>query len=366
MDSWFPTFRRVLNRPIWLPSWLSSWWPSYTTSVQRQSLLRLIVAALEQNVPLAPLLEQWAKDEHGAQGRRIQRLAALLKSGRPLADAVEEIPGLLRDEDVLAIRFDAQSGTRTAAARHMLDDALPAAASPLHRARRTFGYLLVVVPIGLILIAFLQFRIVPILQRMFQEFGLRLPELLVWSRPLMMTLLGYWWLALIAFCVLLWCMFSTRGGRLIRNSIVGRWIGPTGQRQSADVLEKLSVGLSAGRPVASALSTLARYHFTPAIRHQLLFVRNEMEQGADIWQSMTAVGLLTPAETRLMSTAERLGNRGWALAQLAAVKKRRTEHRMQRAAELLLPVVIVALGAIVLLQALTVFQPLIQMLKGLV
>ena len=361
MDSWFPTFRRFLDQPIWLPSW----WPSYTSSVQQQSLLRLIVAALDQNVPLAPLLEQWAKDERGGQRRRVQRLAALLKSGRPLADAVEEVPGILRDEDLLAIRFDAQSGTRTAAARQMLDEPPPDSKSPLHAARRTLGYLCVVVPVGLILIAFLQLRIVPVLQRIFQEFGLRLPEALVWSRPVVMTLLGYWWVGLVAFCVLLWCMFSTRGGRMVRNSLVGRWIGSTAQMQSADVLEKLSVGLNAGRPVASALSTLARYHFTPAIRHKLLFVRNEMEQGTGAWQSMAAVGLLTPAETRLLNTAEQLGNRGWALAQLAAVKKRRTEHRMRRAAELLLPAVLLVLGAIVLLQALTVFQPLIEIINGL-
>jgi len=35
----------------------------------------------------------------------------MLKTGTPLPDAVEAVPGVLSDEDVLAIRFGAQSGT---------------------------------------------------------------------------------------------------------------------------------------------------------------------------------------------------------------------------------------------------------------
>jgi type IV pilus assembly protein PilC len=130
------------------------------------------------------------------------------------------------------------------------------------------------------------------------------------------------------------------------------------------VLEKLSVSTAAGRPIAGALSTLARYHFDPAIRNKLLFVRNEVEQGADVWQSMATAGLITPPEVRVLETAERVGNRPWALEQLAAGKERRAMRRLDRLSELLLPMLIVAMGAIVLFQALSVFIPLVKIIES--
>jgi len=97
-------------------------------------LLGLIALSIEESLPLAPLLDEWAKDERGVQRGRVRRLARLLHSGRPRADSLEEIPGILADEDLLAIRFDSQMGTRTAAIRRRLDESKPAGRQ-IHRAR---------------------------------------------------------------------------------------------------------------------------------------------------------------------------------------------------------------------------------------
>src|SRR6186997_390182 len=115
MDITFPTFRSVRR----------SWWPWYTTAAQSQALLRLIAVGIEEKLPLADLVEVWAMDERGVQHGKLLRLASLLGSGMPLDDAIEEVPGVLREGDLLAIRFDAQSGTRTAAMRTLLENAAP-------------------------------------------------------------------------------------------------------------------------------------------------------------------------------------------------------------------------------------------------
>jgi general secretion pathway protein F len=363
MDSWFPTFRNLAHFRVELH--LPSWWPLYSTAVQRQSLLRLIAVAIEENLPLAPLMAQWADDERGVQRYRLLRLARLLHSGHSLPDAVEEVPGVLRDEDALAIRFDAQSGTRTAAIRQMLDDSQLSAANPASRARNTLVYFCTIVPIALLVVTFTHLRIFPVFQRILQEFGMRQPEAMDWSIRLANAFVSYWWLGALAVLALLWSMFSTRAGRFVRYSIVNRLVQPLRELHAAEVLQKLGVAMQAGRPIPGALSTLARYHFDPAVRHKLLFVRNEVEQGEDVWRSMTTVGLLAPAEVRLLEAAERVGNRPWALAQLVGVKKRRTLRRFEWLSELLLPALVLLLGAFVLLQALTVFQPLEALIEGL-
>ncbi len=80
---------------------------------------------------------------------------------------------------------------------------------------------------------------------------------------------------------------------------------------------------------------------------------------------MTSAGLLAPAEVNLLKTADRFGNRTWALEQLAAGKKRRTVRRLQRLSELFLPAMVLFLGSFVLLQALSIFAPLVQLLTSL-
>src|SRR5262245_50701315 len=116
MNSRFPTFRRWFGGDYWAPFG----WPWYTTAAQRRSLLRMIAVSIEEKLQLVPLLEAWVEDERGAQRARVLRLIRILNEGTPVADAVEQVPNILRDEDILALRFDAQSGTLTTAVRQAL------------------------------------------------------------------------------------------------------------------------------------------------------------------------------------------------------------------------------------------------------
>ena len=340
-------------------------WPPYTTDSQRRSLLRLIAVAVEENLPLGPLIESWACDEQGAQRGRLVKLARLLKSGRPLADAVEEIPGILREEHVLAIRFDSQMGTRTAAVRQLLDDSEPVPGNPVHRVRRDLLYVVTVCVIGLLFIAFMNLKIIPVFQKIMSEFSLPPPAAFEWSLSAARTLARFWWIGATALLGLIWCMLSTRAGRFIRHSIFGRLLAPIRELHASDVLQKIAIASQAGRPLAGALATLARYHFAPTIRHKLLFVRNEVELGAEVFSSMTDVGLLSPAELRVLKTADRVGNRPWVLKQLATVKESRTCRQLARAAEFVLPALVLLLSGLVLVQALAIFTPLVTLIQGL-
>ena len=131
------------------------------------------------------------------------------------------------------------------------------------------------------------------------------------------------------------------------------------------MLRKIAIATNAGRPVSGALSTLARYHFDPTIRHKLLFVRNEMEQGADLWESMSVAELIGPADARALNLADRIGNRSWVLTQLAYAKSRRAMRRLDRMSQLVLPVIVILMGLFVLFQALAVFVPLTNLIRGL-
>ncbi len=360
MDSQFPTFRRLAGTRVSLPFI----WRWYTTAAQRRGLLRLIAVGIEEKLPLVPLLESWTADQGGIQHYRLHRLLRLLKDGTPLADAVEQIPGILRDEDILAIRFDAQSGTVTTAVREILDD--PHGISPRRPSglRNNFMYFGTVLLMGLPVVVFIQMKIMPQFNDIFHEFNLEPPSAMEWSQRIAGLFASYWWLAMLAALIVLLSMLFARPGRFVRHA-AGRSFGPFRDRRAADLLSKLAITTNAGRPLAGALSTLARYHFDSAIRHKLLFVRNEVEQGVDLWQSMNDVDLITNPEARVLSMSERVGNRSWALMQLAYGKNRGAMRYLERMSQLVLPVVVLLMGIFVLIQALGVFMPLTKLIHAL-
>jgi len=361
MASRFPTFGRLLKKRLRFP-----FARRRTTWGQRRSLLRLIVTATEENLPLSQLVEAWAADESGKQKYRLLRLAGLLRGGMSLPDAVEEVRGVLQDEEILAIRFGFQSGTLSASLRDLLEQADPAVLVRSPRWRKSLIYICLLLAVGFFVVAFLQIKIIPEFRKIFEEFDLSVPRSLEWNVNFAAWCVRYWYLIALAIAGLWWLVFSAWPGRKLRLQVLGRLLRPIRELRMADVLEKLGIASQAGRPIAGAISTLARYHFDPRLRHELLFIRNEMEQGAEVWQSMGKLGLLSGPEVRALETAERVGNRPWVLKQLAMLKKRRTLRRLAQLSELMLPLVILLIGGFVLFQAFGVFDTLAQLVKSLV
>ena len=359
--TWIARLRAELNERASL--WTS--WPWHTTAAQRLGLLRMIAVAAEQQLPLTPLLEAWTADERGTQHFRLMRLLRLLKQGTPLASAVEQIPGLLRDDDVLAIRFGAQSGALAPAVRARIEQLESTPAGNVHPIRKTLIYCGIVALFGSLIVVFVRIKIIPAFVKIFHDFSTEQPEILQYSIRLDQAFANYSWLGLLIVLVVLWAMFSAWPGRFFRNSILGRFFRPVRELRAADVLQKLAVAVQAGRPISGVLSTLARYHFDPVVRQKLLYVRNEVEQGADVWQSMSTAGLLSAPERRALDAAEKLGNRTWTLEQLALTKRRRTMRRMERWAELLLPALVICMGVLVLIQTLSIMTPLANLILGL-
>jgi type II secretory pathway component PulF len=359
MRELFPTFRKLSKRR----SLFGGWGPRRTLPSQSRALLRLLTLATEQHLPLAPLLEAWAEDERGAQKVRVARLAELIRRGTPLSDAVEQAPDALGDAAVLAIRFGVQSGTLAPALREAQADV--ATEPPTSFRRWTFAYFGLVSLLFTAIVAFIYIKIIPSVLEIAQDFDLEPPLALRISIRFADLVQRFWWVFALLGLLAAWSAVSARPGRFLRHSVLGNRFGPFRNLRSAEVLEKLSLAAAAGRPLTGAVSTLARYHFDPSTRQKLLFVRNEVEQGADLWGSLRHSGLLTPPEEKLLITADRVGNRPWMLRLLAAWKKRRTLRKLDRLSELLLPVLVIALGAFVLLQALSVLAPLVQLINNL-
>lgn len=366
MKPMFPTFRRILRKPVFpnyhlAPNWLYS---LRTSRTQNQTLLRLLTLATEQRLSLVPLLEAFADDERGPQQRRIRRLVQLLKSGSELPDALERVPGILPDAAVLAIRLGAQSGTLGDTLRGFVETSEHPQRHIAVQTRNNFVYVAVLIFIAVCLWSFVMIRIVPVYQQILVDFDTYGPG----SFQLMIEI-GIWlasnlWLILACAFVVLWAFWSGRVGRSARHGFLARLVRPIVDLQSAEVLRNLGIVTASGRPIPGALSTLARYHHDASFRQKLLFVRNEVEQGADLWEIMQDVGLISAGEAAVLESAGRAGNRSWALQELATRKRTRNLRRLELVVEFLRPALVIVVGACIGFIILSLFAPLADLILG--
>ena len=130
-------------------------------------------------------------------------------------------------------------------------------------------------------------------------------------------------------------------------------------------MSELAVAMEQGRPVSGAISTLASYHYDWSFRHRLLFVRNEIEQGVDVWSALRQASLLTVPEAAAIDVAGRVGNRPWVLRQLSQRRREVDCHRRRLCWELVPPSVVIILGLLVLWIVCAFFLPIVHIVLSL-
>jgi len=318
-----------------------------------------------ERLELAPLVACLAAEHRGRYRRRLNRLAQRLATGTALPDALEQTPGTLSDEQELAIHFGTQSGTLSKSLRSMVDHRDHSPNQIGHRLRQIGVYATLISTVFLFLLSYIVIEVVPDFTMILEEFELDRPGMLTLLIRISFTLANYWPILVLTLLFCIWLVRSETSRKFFRRRISSRLLKPVAQLRSADLLSLLAVAQQSGRPLPGALSTLARYHYDSLIRQKLLFVRNEVEQGADLWNSMATARLLSLAEARALTSSASADSLIWTMRRLAQWKRNRVALRFDTYVELFLPVVTLLLAAIVLLTALATMTPLVKMLENL-
>jgi len=366
----FPTFARFMQwfgAPVWpWPLWVGTpWWPADTLASKQQTLLQVLSVAISERLEIAPLVMSFAKEHRGRYRRRLFRLAQRLNKGASLPDALEQTPGALSDEQILAVRFGIQSGTLAEMLQSLVDQRDQSMRPISHRLRQIGFYSMFLGVLFLFMLSFILIKIVPSFILIMEDFSLditdplrlliRIANALSQQGPILvlMGLFGVW-------------LFKAEfPRRFFRRRILSRLFKPIAQLRAENLLNLLAVAQQAGRPLPGAISTLARYHYDSLIRHKLLFVRNEVEQGADLWESLAKTRLLSPAESRALSNSTSTDSTVWTLRHLAHWKRSRVARRFDVYVDFFLPLVILLMASVVLLTALATLTPLYELINGL-
>lgn len=348
--------RPIFHRP--------RWFLGRVTHSQQMALLRILAVATEKQLSLIDVLEAFEKDIHGRWRFQVSRLIDLLRSGVPLADAIEKVPDLLPSNAFFLIKAGAESGT--------LPSALSLAAEVcmeqrVERVRTSTGVLLYILAVCLVIamvMFFIGYWIIPKFKKIFYDFNVELPSLTRGIIEAYDLAEKYFWVPIVA-VFLLWIAqkilvhirFLENGWR---PTFVYGLIYPRGR--APDVLRFLHVTTESGRPLMGAFETLAHTSSNRLLAERFEAILQDVHKGNDCWTALHDYSLLTPSEVRLLQSAQRAGNLSWALKAIAKSIERRINYRMMLIREYLEPAFIVGLGALVGIIVIGLFLPLVSVI----
>jgi len=333
---------------------------------EHRALLWTLSAAAQRDVPLSEAARAYADETLGDTSVRALALGEALERGEPLGRAVRTARLRLGAAPRLAVRLGEQLGLLGPAMRQQLDDSQQVDAV-LRETIGRFFYLGNVIVVLYVVNVFVMLKIVPVFQKMFEEFGLKLPAMtrLVidvakwyvshgWWMTAPLTLIVPWFL-LIGFLYyigwvprdlpLVWLFFRRYDGAL--------------------VMRALALAIRRGMPLPQALRLVADCYPIRIVAAQLRGAAERVAAGVDWRESLWQTGLISRADAAVLASAERVGNLDWALEEMADSAMRRQIYRVQALLQILFPLVLVAIGGVVGFFVIGLFLPLISLIQGL-
>lgn len=332
---------------------------------RQNALLWLLVVSAERLMPLGPAVEAFAHERGGLFGRRAKRLAKLLATGVPLPDALEFCPGLLPADALPIIRVGAQSGALAPALRQ---------AATVHNQYEAVwmsltgkvSYLLMLPIFGFLILVFVMIWIIPKFQKIFDDFGTKLPSMTQWLIQISYCLINYWYLSLPLFLLLLCALVHSvmRYFGWVDGDFPG--LGRIVRRlDTARILDGLALIAQQQRPLGEGVAALAGTYPKPRIRQLLRLALGDIESGHDWAECLMHYGLIRRSDFAVLQAAQRVGNLPWALQEMADSSRRRFAYRVQAIVQAAFPPLVIFFGLIVMFIVVALFLPLVALIQAL-
>ncbi|MDZ7735451.1 MAG: type II secretion system F family protein [Gammaproteobacteria bacterium] len=140
-------------------------------------------------------------------------------------------------------------------------------------------------------------------------------------------------------------------GDIIKRAILGRFA------------RAFSMALKSGVPLVQALTVVARSVDNDYIAEDILDMRNGIERGESLTRTAAMSGQFTPLVLQMLAVGEETGEVDRLLAEVADYYEREVDYDIRNLSSTIEPVMIIAIGVMVLILALGVFLPMWDMSK---
>lgn len=329
---------------------------------RRTELLCVVQSALSRQLPLIPSLEAYAAEsELGGEGALA--LAGRLRRGAALSDALRSSPWLLPGKAALAVRLGAECGRPGDGFNHWLRWQSQFQDLTRGGLARMF-YLWSLLAASSLVMAFMLIKIAPAFERIFSEWEAPLPR----ATQVLFHTVGPMAPAVAAVGLLCGLLLLVGTGIFV-GLIPARAVVPSfllRAQDSANVLASLRWVVEAGRPLHGGLEILAEHYPDCRAAARVQRVLDEVQSGGDWCDSLCRQRLLFGSDALVLRAAQRAGNLGWALGEMALRRQRRFFQSLQLAGLALFPLAVLGLGLLVAFVAVALVYPLAALTQYLV
>jgi len=213
-------------------------------------------------------------------------------------------------------------------------------------------------------IAIVNLFVIPQFAKVYANFNTELPLLTRILIGFSNFMVAYWWVLLAAlvatmFGVRAW--LATAGGRLLwdkwklRIPIAGKIIL---KATLARFGRSFALAGQSGVPITLGLRTVAPTVDNKYIESKIDQMRLGVERGESVLRTATAAGVFTPVVLQMIAVGEESGAVDDLMDEIGSLYQREVEYELKTLGSQIEPILIVALGALVLILALGVFMPI--------
>ncbi len=334
-------------------------------AAQQETMLWVLALAAERGRPLGPAVSALAEQSVGRNRLRLRRVSECLEFGLTLPEALD----FVRKSAPASARVLVRLGHDSSALPEALRDAA-ASRSKNPPGWQTFGakvaYLCLLLAVIQVIVGFVLYFIMPKFEAIFNDFGISLPDVTLdvvrWSHWITSSFLLPI-LSLLEWLALLYLPFAFAGYAELKVPFFDRLFL---RRHSVMILRGLAMVVEAGRPLGTALKTMAESYPATWVRERLAGVYLAAEEGHDWIDALQRFGLINRTDLALLESARRAGNLPWALRELADTSGRRLQYRLQVIGQVGLTLALLVLGVFVGFIAVAYFYPLVRLIEGLI
>jgi general secretion pathway protein F len=330
-------------------------------------LLRQLAVLLRAGVPLAEAVASLARQQReGTTAETMEALRSNLLEGLSLAAAMERHPLVFPDMYVRMVAAGEASGALETILDRCADHA-EATASLVRRARTAVTYPAVMTVVGGGIVLFLLAYVVPQVTRVFTESGQRLPlvtRLLVGAG----SFAADWGLVLAvaavagALALRAWTRRPEGAAALERFLLALPWLGPLlGKIAVARFAQTLSTMVAGGLPLVEALRVARAAAGSRRLEQELERAEEAVIAGQSLAGHLETSGLFDPMVVDMIAVGERSGDLEGMLARASEAIDEQVGERIDTAAALLEPAMIVFMAGVVLFVVLAIMLPVFEM-----
>jgi len=291
-----------------------------------------------------------------------------LESGRDLSSSLARHPGIFSSLFISMVKVGEETG-RLEESFFRISEYLTREKDTRERIKAALRYPLFVIVAIAMAIAIINVWVIPVFAELFAKASVELP----WQTRFLIATSDFfvqWWPMMIVLII-----GTTVSAKLYIKTENGRYLWDQYKLKlplAGDIIYRatlarfarsFAMGLKSGVPLIQAMTVVSRSVDNEFISDKVLSMRNGIERGESLTRTANLTKMFTPLVIQMLAVGEETGKVDDMMDEVADYYDREVDYDIKGLSSAIEPILIVAIGIMVLILALGVFLPMWDMAK---